>query len=610
MSESKSDAGHQFDRKLKQLEVARKGVRLDNLPVVGPETFPDFQSCAILLNKTIDDSAQSPEYQRVQERMLEEDYQEKVETQILPDAVHFCPLCQQAISDNYKRQLEKLVARVSEAEISVLSGKVRALLWDSPVLEELLERVEACRQVSLDQPACELDHLEQALERAFGLRDEHNRLIKKKLADPYKKTTYQLNWSPIIENLIKGIEGVQKVIEQYNDKLGNLKDITNSLLELNRELAFYENQNLIKAYKNSVKMKAEAEESYKKTERAYKDKFSKLEDRKNEFKNIQIATEKINVYLTFVFLDRDRLRIETENDRYVIYSNGKKIPPECLSEGEKNVIALAYFFVQVCADQQENHMFKKEVMLVIDDPVSSFDRDNKLGVTAFLGDLIRNFACGNSCSKILLLSHDLSTIQAIGLDSEGLRSRTLRLLDWKTVNLDLKRYNEYKELVGHLLRYIKDEKSDFSDLTVGNGMRRILEAYASFNYAVGIRKLLRLESIENKLGKGNPELGKALLDNYRRTFNPLLLHGESHTEERVKSSDSEDLFRQYSTEKKKDAGKFLLCFLFHLDSLHITHMLADHRDALDTIQGWADQVEELAGERRQKNGSLKASRAD
>ena len=93
MSESKSDAGHQFDRKLKQLEVARKGVRLDNLPVVGPETFPDFQSCAILLNKTIDDSAQSPEYQRVQERMLEEDYQEKVETQILPDAVHFCPLC-------------------------------------------------------------------------------------------------------------------------------------------------------------------------------------------------------------------------------------------------------------------------------------------------------------------------------------------------------------------------------------------------------------------------------------------------------------------------------------------------------------------------------------
>ena len=585
MSESKSDAGHQFDRKLKQLEVARKGVRLDNLPVVGPETFPDFQSCAILLNKTIDDSAQSPEYQRVQERMLEEDYQEKVETQILPDAVHFCPLCQQAISDNYKRQLEKLVARVSEAEISVLSGKVRALLWDSPVLEELLERVEACRQVSLDQPACELDHLEQALERAFGLRDEHNRLIKKKLADPYKKTTYQLNWSPIIENLIKGIEGVQKVIEQYNDKLGNLKDITNSLLELNRELAFYENQNLIKAYKNSVKMKAEAEESYKKTERAYKDKFSKLEDRKNEFKNIQIATEKINVYLTFVFLDRDRLRIETENDRYVIYSNGKKIPPECLSEGEKNVIALAYFFVQVCADQQENHMFKKEVMLVIDDPVSSFDRDNKLGVTAFLGDLIRNFACGNSCSKILLLSHDLSTIQAIGLDSEGLRSRTLRLLDWKTVNLDLKRYNEYKELVGHLLRYIKDEKSDFSDLTVGNGMRRILEAYASFNYAVGIRKLLRLESIENKLGKGNPELGKALLDNYRRTFNPLLLHGESQTEESVKSSDSEDLFRQYSTEKKKDAWQVPPVFSISPGFASITHMLADHGTLL-TRSGW------------------------
>ena len=47
--------------------------------------------------------------------------------------------------------------------------------------------------------------------------------------------------------------------------------------------------------------------------------------------------------------------------------------------------------------------------MVIDDPISSFDFENKVGISSFLRYQTHKIIKGNAKSKILFLTHDLST---------------------------------------------------------------------------------------------------------------------------------------------------------------------------------------------------------
>ena len=47
-----------------------------------------------------------------------------------------------------------------------------------------------------------------------------------------------------------------------------------------------------------------------------------------------------------MFFSRDRLEIKVEDDKYVLYAHGKAVKPNNVSVGERNIIALCYFFLQ------------------------------------------------------------------------------------------------------------------------------------------------------------------------------------------------------------------------------------------------------------------------
>lgn len=55
-------------------------------------------------------------------------------------------------------------------------------------------------------------------------------------------------------------------------------------------------------------------------------------------------------------------------------------------------------------------MYKKESLIVIDDPVSSFDLENKVGILSYLKSQLLKILSGNKSSRVLLFSHDLATM--------------------------------------------------------------------------------------------------------------------------------------------------------------------------------------------------------
>ena len=118
-----------------------------------------------------------------------------------------------------------------------------------------------------------------------------------------------------------------------------------------------------------------------------------LEQKKS---NVGLAIENINNALDYVFFSHGRLSIELKNNKYYLKSNGKDVKPKNVSLGERNIIALCYFFTQILSNQDIGKLYQDEELVVIDDPISSFDFENKVGISSFLRYQTHKIIKGNS----------------------------------------------------------------------------------------------------------------------------------------------------------------------------------------------------------------------
>lgn len=60
-------------------------------------------------------------------------------------------------------------------------------------------------------------------------------------------------------------------------------------------------------------------------------------------------------------------------------------------------------------NKNKKDAFKESCLIVIDDPISSFDFENKIGILSFLKYMIEKILSNNLKSKILIMTHDFST---------------------------------------------------------------------------------------------------------------------------------------------------------------------------------------------------------
>ena len=78
--------------------------------------------------------------------------------------------------------------------------------------------------------------------------------------------------------------------------------------------------------------------------------------------------------------------------------------------------------------RQKTAKYSSEYLIVIDDPVSSFDHGNRVGVMSLLRFQFGNILKGNTNSRILVLSHDLQSIfDLMKIRNEVIEKMTLHL---------------------------------------------------------------------------------------------------------------------------------------------------------------------------------------
>lgn len=127
--------------------------------------------------------------------------------------------------------------------------------------------------------------------------------------------------------------------------------------------------------------------------------------------------------------------------------------------------------------------------------------------------------------------------------------------------------------------------------TIGNVMRRMLEAFSTFTYKKGIDEISVsdeiLDSIKDKKYK----------DYFRNLMYRLVLNGESHNEERVRSlMDDNDFFEMLSTAEKQRTARDIVCFIYLLNPEHVRAHLSGVgvQNFEAEIEKWCNDIKSFA----------------
>lgn len=385
----------------------------------------------------------------------------------------------------------------------------------------------------------------------------------------------------------------------YNQQIEEIDKSKKRASDWNREMAYWEFSRDYAEYKNAYDSYNKCCSKIKEYQEEYNKKKVKIDNLNNKKKNVVIAKDMINEALSYIFFSNKRLQldVDAESGKYYLMSNGIKVTPDKVSTGERNIIALCYFFTQMLDNHNSTDNFTDEYFIVIDDPISSFDRENQVGVITYLKYQLSKIFYGNKNSKILLLSHDLSTVYDLEKAGEeigeqfNLKKKFVENYELKdrqidnTKHIDMKR-NEYSLLMKEIYRYANGEDSLLSDFTIGNSMRRLLEAHGTFLYKKGMDALTTNEDIL--------DLCKNHKNYFRNYMYRLVLNGESHLEERVLSLKDTNFFENYTSDQLKDTTQKIICYLYLINPLHVKEHLYDNGhslgDYITVIENWIKNI--------------------
>lgn len=504
------------------------------------------------------------------------------------ESTTYCPYCYQPVQVQYKQELLDNINRVLNKDVESHKAELGAISF--PSMDEDYLKYESLNSELVKK-------INAQKEKCLALIETYKDLIKRKIGNTYTPIVFSSNG---LETAISAfnslLEKLKQEIAEFNNAITRRKKIVLELVAINKEIAHFDVQELYRSYSKQDKDKRAQEEQVKKLYQEFQKETQILKELQLKKSNIGLAITNINNALEYVFFSKNRLSIELRNEKYYLKSNGNDVLPKNVSLGERNIVALCYFFTQMMSNQEVSKLYQSEALVVIDDPVSSFDFENRVGILSYIRYQVDCLIKGNQQSKILILTHDLTTafdlrkaMDEVASSTKGIAqiqqtSSILQELKNNQLVLFKKERNEYEQLLQTIYRYANGDITD-CDVTIGNVMRRALEAFSTFNYRKGIEDVSCDKNVLNVLGERSVYFNNLM---YR-----LVLHGESHYAERVYSlRDDTNFYEFVSDDEKQRTAKDILCFMYLLNPAHIQAYLQTIANSIENIKQWSKQIKD------------------
>ena len=502
------------------------------------------------------------------------------------DETVICPYCYQPISEHYKHDLVESIKKVLNKDVDIHKAEIAAVKY--PVLSVDLAALESLDSKQVKDALQQLDNCKARL-------NQYQDLLSQKANNIYTPIIIKANGlSKEIEKLNRILSALETKRVEFNNAAKRKASIVRQLISINKSIAHLEIAQSYLDYSKQEKDRISISQDLNKKQITLEEEKDKLKILQQQKANIRLAIENINNSLDYVFLSQGRLSIELRNNKYYLKSNGIDVLPRKVSQGERNIIALCYFFTQILTNQDVGKLYQNEALIVIDDPISSFDFENKIGITSFLRYQANRIIKGNVNSKLMILSHDLETVFALKKAFEEICKSTKGIagkiattyiafeLDNRILTALKKEHNEYGNLLNRVYHFANGDQPD-DMLVIGNEMRRVLEAFSSFTY----KKSIEMVSCD-------PNVLKALGNHsmfFENLMYRLVLHGESHYEEQIYSiHDGYNFYQFISEEEKTKTAKSILCFMYLLNPFHIIAYLQTESRAIEKIKQWIKAI--------------------
>lgn len=592
---NKSELIIDFEEQMKALNNAKSGVStIDAVVPSCPESYIEYDDAG--LKALLAEKIEKPELSDREKHLLK--LVEDGKSTELSQRIHLlkqkdidtCPYCLQNISPEYKLDL---IASIEKVLSEAVDNHQKAL--NQKIYEEVNIELSLYERLSGYKECIELIGKINAAIRS------NNELINAKIANPYEPiTTEETTVAKLAVELDKAIRKLEKERKTHNTKATKTAPIKEELTRINSEIAHYDISELAKQYDEQIKACAAAKAENDALRKVWEDADKDLENLEAQRRNVKLALDAINSCMKYIFFSEDRLKIDYADGVYKLLSYGKSVKPCDVSVGERNIIGLSYFFTRIMEGQEERGVYDQEYLLVIDDPISSYDAENRIGILSFLKYKLGAFLLGNENTKALVMTHDLITFYDMHKELEEIIEsckskgyanppffRRFELYDCSISDFRYKNRQEYTELVERIYKYARNEAEEH-EIIIGNVMRQVLEAFATFQFKKDIAHVSTDPQILSLLGE--PEY----ISYFENLMYRLVLHGGSHREEQVRSLKDFSFFSLISDTEKKRTARDVLCFIYLLNKQHLLVHLENCKDAEGTLNSWCQHIKSKA----------------
>lgn len=498
----------------------------------------------------------------------------------LEEDIDICPYCFQIISKEHKAKVIESIKNILSKESDELKEKIKSLYLTK------FEYLEVPNIIN-DKVRLELNNASNIYNNEVELINNH---LNKKYEDIYSCIELMgSNYEEAYNRLLNVIDIIENEINNHNINVKRIANLKADLHKYNNYLAWESIKDEYNEYKKNIDFKSKLEIKFNDLHKQLtqtQEKITELRMRKNK---TEIAIKDINDSLSFIFLSKDRLQIVADKDTYRVISKGQSVRLEDLSTGERNIIALCYFFTYIGNGKGVEKRFNDEYLIFIDDPITSFDHENQIGIYGFIRKMIKKVLTGNFNSRFAFLTHSYEVAynldkitNDVGADITGVKKsinvgRKLENFKISECNISDGR-NQYNVLLNNVYDYSNNPLSKVSDEVIGNMIRKMLEMFASFVFNTNFERLNYKISSNNLYD---------LLNNYMFR---ILVHNESHSMIDAYAYDQIDRFETFTHDEKVKTAKLSLLLIENLATTHLESYLGSE---MKTIFKWKEEFSHL-----------------
>ena len=406
--------------------------------------------------------------------------------------------CQNKISGDFLESLSKHFSNDYEK----LQGDIKSFIRELSTLkrERVAEKILAFYtdlQSFYEDGAIKLNNVVSELNAWI---DEVTQKLNDKHDSPLLIVEVQEFQKDFKESYDKAVDELNGTIANHNSKVKNHEQEVKTAkerLEHHLIAVAVEEQGYSKI-REDCDLSAEVEKNAKKEAGENNTQILNLE---KETSNIGKAIQKINKHLE-EFFGRKEIQLELDDSKkgYFIKRDGDIA--KNLSEGEKNAIAFSYFIVKT----KEKGFKIQEGIIVIDDPISSFDSNFIYHCFSLIKSHFKE------AEQLIVLTHSFEFFNLVknwfeqkNRKIESDNNKISNEIDKKPIPCEfymienivenqkrhasilpleetLKKFkSEYHFLFSRLNQFINEESPDYADFyTIGNIARRFLEIYINF----------------------------------------------------------------------------------------------------------------------------------